>query len=474
MGLTIEDELINVLLQELKQASLPLLQFALDELWQKRTPGKLTLANYQKNIGGLGAILGKKAQETLNKMNPEQQECAQAIFQDLVQLGEGKEDTRRRIPREKLVKTKYQDVFDSTLKELVAVRLLVISSDANNILTANPSPIEEKPQTTVEIAHEILIRNWNILREWLDTNRSQILLGRELEQKAYEWVNTRKENKNDFLLPEGGLIKYHDLYKDRTDELSEEVKQFIKLSNEKCARLKKEEETRRIKELEQERKARINAQRFSWSLVIGLIASFSLTGLAGWQWQKSRINEINALINTSKALSGSNQKFDALLIGLKAGKQIRNNGFGIEYDNKIKLLGNLQVILSQIQELNRIENHQDSVNKIIFSPDGKLIASASADRTVKLWSLNGELIKTMSNHTDIVNEIEFSPDGELIASASKDGTLKIWNWREEKIESITGANTVVNQISFSLDSKKIAATGKDGTIILHNLKSSSI
>ena len=194
VGLTIEDELVNVLLQELQTESLPLLQFALDELWRKRTTGELTLANYQENIGGLGAILGKKAESTLNGLNKEQQECAQTIFQDLVQLGEGKEDTRRRVFKRKLAKTKHQAVFDSTLKALVDARLLVIGLDNNTLADNAPNAESEDRsrdgETTVEIAHEILIRNWDTLRWWLDTNRNQIRLTRELEREAEEWNNT--------------------------------------------------------------------------------------------------------------------------------------------------------------------------------------------------------------------------------------------------------------------------------------------
>ncbi|MEL7408242.1 MAG: hypothetical protein AAFN00_15000, partial [Cyanobacteria bacterium J06558_2] len=473
VGLAIEEELVNVLLQELQQDSLPLLQFALNELWQKRIPGTLTLANYQENVGGLGAILGKKAEETLDKLNSQQQECAQSIFQDLVQLGEGKEDTRRRISREKLKKTKHEAVFDSTLKELVAARLLVIDSDTNNTLAATSSPTEEnqpsKSQNTVEIAHEILIRNWKTLRSWLNTNRTQIRLGRELEQKAEEWVNTPKDRKYKFLLPEAGLIKYQDLYSDRINELNEEVKQFIKLSQEKCDRLKQEEEARRNRELKQERKARINAQRFAWTLGIGLIASLGLSGLAGWQWHKSRINEINSLINTAEALLASNQEFDALITGLEAGKLIENTIFRVDPKTKIRVVGELQNIFYHIKESNRLDGYLTE-----FSPDGKIIATANNDSTVKLWNLRGKLLHTLKSDGSLIYGISFDPSNEIIATASMNGKIDFWNLEGKSIKNLQGHKYIVKtttnspKIAFTPDGKYFIHSGLDGEIKIYN------
>jgi WD40 repeat protein len=67
------------------------------------------------------------------------------------------------------------------------------------------------------------------------------------------------------------------------------------------------------------------------------------------------------------------------------------------------------------------------VNWVSFSPDNKLIASASQDQTVKLWNRNGNLITTLHGHKDAVFAVNFSPDGKLLASASKNATVILWN-----------------------------------------------
>jgi WD40 repeat protein/uncharacterized caspase-like protein len=471
VGLTIEEGLVNVLLQELQTQSLPLLQFALEELWHKRTPGKLTLKNYQQNIGGLGAILGKKAQETYQELTNKQQECAQMIFQSLVQLGEGKEDTRRRLPISKLAIAKYQDVFDTTLQTLIAARLLVVSLDENNqensklssSLAENSNRHNHK--ITVEIVHEILIRNWQTLRWWLDTNRNQIRLMRELEQKTDEWQQTPDNQKDDFLLSEAELIKYQELYVNSADKLLAEVNKFVELSIKKRDLLKQQEEARRQKEIEQERKARINAQKFIWTLFGGLVVSLGLTGIATWQSYNSRINEINALSNSAEALLASNQELDALVTGLKAGKRIKNSFFGVDNNTKIKLIGRLQNIFYRVKEFNRLEG-----NTVVLSPDSHTFATANYNATVKLWNLEGKLLHNLQSHRAPVYDIAFTPDGRTIASASADGTVKLWNRKGQLLNTLKGHTARVRKVAFSPDGQIIASTAQDQTIKLWNLQ----
>src|SRR5262249_55603014 len=72
--------------------------------------------------------------------------------------------------------------------------------------------------------------------------------------------------------------------------------------------------------------------------------------------------------------------------------------------------------------------HTEGVYSVSFSPDGKRLASASADRTVKVWdATSGQQARTLQGHTGTVSSVAFSPDGKRLASASQDGTVKVWD-----------------------------------------------
>ncbi|MBD2081161.1 AAA-like domain-containing protein [Leptolyngbya sp. FACHB-17] len=74
--------------------------------------------------------------------------------------------------------------------------------------------------------------------------------------------------------------------------------------------------------------------------------------------------------------------------------------------------------------------HQDQIYSLAFSPDGTLLASASLDKTIKIWTNTGELIATLSGHTDGVHSVAFNPDGTLLASGSRDHTVILWNFEQ--------------------------------------------
>jgi WD40 repeat protein len=109
---------------------------------------------------------------------------------------------------------------------------------------------------------------------------------------------------------------------------------------------------------------------------------------------------------------------------------------------------------------------------VAFSPDGKLLATTSADQTLRLWDTatgkpHGE---RLTGHTDTVNRVAFSPDGALLATASSDRTLRLWDTATGKPHGppLTGHADRVIGVAFSPDGSRLATSGTDGTVRLWN------
>jgi formylglycine-generating enzyme required for sulfatase activity len=155
--------------------SLPLLQQALKELWNLRRGRWLTNEDYE-TTGGVAGALGKRADETYNKLTPTQQQIARNILLRLTNLGDGVADTRRRARIEEFYTAAVErTAINAVIRELSApnARLIVTNKDG-----------------TAEVTHEALIRRWNLLATWLHSDREDLQLHRRLTVATSDWEET--------------------------------------------------------------------------------------------------------------------------------------------------------------------------------------------------------------------------------------------------------------------------------------------
>eukprot|EP01012_Entosiphon_sulcatum_P025929 TRINITY_DN31308_c0_g1_i1.p1 TRINITY_DN31308_c0_g1~~TRINITY_DN31308_c0_g1_i1.p1 ORF type:complete len:512 (+),score=88.86 TRINITY_DN31308_c0_g1_i1:23-1537(+) len=116
--------------------------------------------------------------------------------------------------------------------------------------------------------------------------------------------------------------------------------------------------------------------------------------------------------------------------------------------------------------VNRLAGHQKIVNHVSFSPDGKTIASASFDKSVKLWhATEGRHIATLRNHVGSVYQVAWSLDSRLLISASADSTVKLYSLKTQKLlYDLPGHADEVYAVDWSPDGITVASGSKDKTI----------
>ena len=192
-GWDFEPGLVDAILDDVagEAGSLPLLSHALLETWKRRSGRMLTFAGYHA-AGGVQGAIAKTADAVYAELPPDEQAIARNIFLRLTTLGEGTQDTRRRVPLPELLGSGGQAAqVQAVLKRLEDERLVT----AERAAAAPADGARGEPEAVyVDVTHEALISEWPRLNTWLNEDREGLLVHRRLTEAAQEWQDLGRDS----------------------------------------------------------------------------------------------------------------------------------------------------------------------------------------------------------------------------------------------------------------------------------------
>ncbi|HEY9674871.1 MAG TPA: TIR domain-containing protein [Waterburya sp.] len=316
----------------------------------------------------------------------------------------------------------------------------------------------------------------------LDTDREHVHSHTKWLQRAIEWQEKARSadlllRGNECAIAQQWLLEAEQ--KNKQPAATPLQKALIESSKNAIVAAQEEEKGRQAEmlRLQEERakeaEARLAAQKKSARLQkfflvrvsVALVVVSVLAVVAFLQSQKAANSELKATVTHSQSLFALDQRFDALIEAIRAKRNLEKLS-RVEAKTQDQVESALRQAVYGVAEYNRFSGHSDAIYAFALSPDSQMIASASWDRTVKLWKIDGTLLKILTGYNDEVDAVAFSPDGQLIASASKDGIIKLWHRNGTLFKSFRGHEDEIDGLAFSPDGKLIASASKDTTIKL--------
>jgi len=257
VGLIVNTDLVAEIIREVdtQPGTLPLLQYALTELFERRQENTLTLEAY-RDSGGVKGALARRADDLYGGLDAPRQELVRQLFMRLITPGEGIEDTRRRV---------WQTELSSIVGNSQAMDNVIDIFSKYRLLTLDRDPVTGS--ATVEVAHEALIRSWGRLREWLAESRENLRTHRRLTMAAAEWSNAKRDPS--FLAAGTRLAQFEALAAGSDLALNRAEQEYLQVSVAERQWKEETEREQRAREAALERKCQISERGLKKGLSVG-------------------------------------------------------------------------------------------------------------------------------------------------------------------------------------------------------------
>ncbi|MGJ8530054.1 nSTAND1 domain-containing NTPase [Maritalea sp.] len=482
-GARLDDDLRDAAVAE--PDSLPLLEFALEELYRARSPsGVLTWEAYEA-LGGLAGALGRRAEEAFNALPAAAQATLPRVMRQIVYV---------RLDRDQAATKRSANIAnfppDTPIKELidtfVAARLFVVGGDSAG-------------NTVVTLTHEALLSSWPRLREWLAADQEFLRIRARVNFAADRWEEAGREAQ--LLLPTGpALNEARQITGDQDANTSSTVAQFIALSVKRATRVRRlkrsaiaalalltfaasgtawyadgqrreaasargvseqaQAEAETNAETAQARLGELFFEQGRRALLDGRAEEATL--LLGAAYGSTPKDQTGALFSTARALAsikgGTTLESSTAITNLAAGP---NNLMAIAAADGSIAIRNM----STGDTLARRIADDDPIKTLAFSPDGRIVAAGADSGKILLWSFREQSTRQLDKHFQAITKLFFSTDGTQLASLSHDKTTRIWNVTDgAQIATLPEQGGVPVSAAFSEDGFGLTTLTSEGEI----------
>jgi WD40 repeat protein/DNA-binding SARP family transcriptional activator/energy-coupling factor transporter ATP-binding protein EcfA2 len=514
-GLRVEPDLVDALIADVEgqPGALPLLSAALLELWQRRDGRRLALASYEQT-GGVHGAVGRLAEDAYRELDPGQQSVARDLLLTLVAEGDGGAVERRRVPLAQLEIDGREDLAP-VVSGLADRRLLTLSDG------------------TVEVAHEALLREWPRLRSWIEEHRERIRIHHSLHAAALEWL--AHDRNEDWLYRGSPLMEAREWEEQGGLGLSGDEREFLAASRDHARRGRVARRRRvaivigalvlalvvitvvALQAVSERRDAdRQRNLAVSRSLALQsekMVASDPelAVSLALWALDTAPTKEAGVALRQAvpafhpyttpraRSLDAATAAYSPdgtrVVTGGKGGTAtVWDAAAGREQarlaarrgpvqaarwapagDRIVLGFGDGTVVLTDgsLRAPKTLLQADGTVSAVAFSADGRRVAAALSDGTVRVVSADGSGAPLSLNTHDAggVRDVDLSRDGSRVVTAGDDGSVQLWDAARGGVQPLkTTGDHPETDVDFSPDDSTILAVGEDERVRLFDAR----